>query len=87
MGFPVENNQFDFNFNINKLLRILIELFKNRETSKSIPTKEDYLLWHHVFACESHRQMMSTALGILGGEIEDIRTEETKRLVNEMMQS
>jgi len=53
---------------------------------KSRPCQYDYLLWYHLIACESHRQMLTTALGVLGGEIQDLRTEESRLLVDEMMQ-
>jgi len=49
------------------------------------PSQSDYLLWYHMIACESHRQMLTTALGVLAGEIKDLRTEETQRLADEMM--
>ena len=42
------------------------------------------LLYYHMMACESHRQMLITALGILAGEIRDMRTEESFRLANQM---
>jgi poly-gamma-glutamate synthesis protein (capsule biosynthesis protein) len=51
----------------------------------SRPSQYDYLLWYHMIACESHRQMLVTALGILAGEIKDMRTEETRTLADEMM--
>lgn len=51
----------------------------------SRPIQYDYLLWYHMIACESHRQMLMTALGVLAGEIKDLRTEETRRLADEMM--
>jgi len=49
------------------------------------PNHYDYMLWYHMIACESHRQMLATALGLLGGEIKDLRTEETRILADEMM--
>ena len=55
------------------------------QCERSQSYKSDYLLWYHMFACESHRQMMATALGVLGGELEDLRTEETRRMADEMM--
>jgi hypothetical protein len=48
-------------------------------------SEDKYLLWYHMFACESHRQMMVTALGFLGGEIEDVRTKSSHKLADEMM--
>lgn len=38
------------------------------------------LFWHY-FACESHREAIETSLGVMSGAIEDLRTPETKRLV------
>ena len=52
---------------------------------RSRPSQNDYLLWYHMIACESHRQMLTTALGMLAGEIQDLRTEETRLLVDEMI--
>lgn len=49
------------------------------------PSKHNYLVWYHMIACESHRQMLTTALGILGGEIEDMRTEKSQQLVDQMI--
>jgi hypothetical protein len=49
------------------------------------PSQYDYLLWYNMIACESHRQMLATALGVLAGEIQDLRNEETRRLADEMM--
>lgn len=46
--------------------------------SKSLST---YLL----FACESHREVISTSLGILNEEIDDMRNEKTKNMVDAMM--
>jgi len=57
----------------------------NRIAPSSRPSQYDYLLWYHMIACESHRQMLATALGILAGEIEDLRTKETRQLADEMM--
>jgi len=51
----------------------------------SRPDQYDLMLWYSMIACESHRQMLSTALGILAGEIEDMRTEETRQLADDMM--
>ena len=42
-------------------------------------------LWHVMIACESHRQMLATALGVLAGDIEHFRSELTGQLADEMM--
>ncbi len=57
----------------------------NRSTPSFRLRQNDYLLWYHMIACESHRQMLATALGVLAGEIEDLRTAETHCLADEMM--
>lgn len=43
------------------------------------------LLRYHGIACESHRQITATALGLIGGEIADLRTSETLAIVDRMM--
>lgn len=53
--------------------------------SVSRPHQYDLMQWYSMIACESHRQMLTTALGILACEIKDMRTEETRRLADEMM--
>ena len=67
-----------------KSLSMLKNALINR-IAPSRPSQYDYLLWYHMIACESHRQMLATALGILACEIKDVRTEETRRLADEMM--
>jgi hypothetical protein len=37
-----------------------------------------------MFACESHSDAISTALGVLGGELEDVRSLEARRLIDNM---
>jgi poly-gamma-glutamate synthesis protein (capsule biosynthesis protein) len=49
------------------------------------PARSDYLIWYHMIACESHRQMLVTALGVLCGEIRDFRTDESRLLADEML--
>jgi hypothetical protein len=50
-----------------------------------IQTQWDYLLRYVMFSCDSHRDSIATALGILSGEIEDLRTKQTSKLADEMM--
>lgn len=56
-----------------------------KRVSPPDPGQDDYLRWYHMVACESHRQMLATALGVLAGEIVDLRSAETNRLADEMM--
>jgi poly-gamma-glutamate synthesis protein (capsule biosynthesis protein) len=42
-------------------------------------TQDQSLLRYHMISCDSHRYVLSTVLGILGGEIEDLRNSETAK--------
>ncbi|MCP4535635.1 MAG: CapA family protein [Chloroflexi bacterium] len=46
--------------------------------------KRNYLLWYNLFACQSHYDSLRTALGVLCGEVKDLRTDEIRHLVQEM---
>lgn len=48
-------------------------------------SQNNLLLWYHLFACENHRDSIATALGVLSGELDDMRTDETRALADEMM--
>jgi poly-gamma-glutamate synthesis protein (capsule biosynthesis protein) len=65
-------------------LSILKSAVLNR-IEPSRPRQCDYLLWYNMVNCESHRQMLRTALGVLGGEIKDMRSDETRRIADEML--
>jgi hypothetical protein len=65
-----------------------LSMFKDallNRIASSRPSQYDYMLWYHMIVCESHRQMLATALGVLAGEIRDLRTDETRQLADEMM--
>ena len=49
------------------------------------PSRQQMLVWYHMIACESHSRMLAMALGVLSGEIDDLRTHETRQLADEMM--
>ena len=70
---------------IRKRLSLFKNALRNARTFSPRPTQRDYMLWYVMFACESHRQMLATALSILAGEIKDLRTKETRQLADEMM--
>src|SRR5262249_32157688 len=54
-------------------------------SDESRPNQYDHLLWYNMIVCESHRQMLATALGILGGEIDDLQGEDAGGLAEEMI--
>lgn len=52
---------------------------------RDTPSREEMLLWYHLFACETHRDTVGTALGVLSGELEDLRSGETQQLADELL--
>jgi poly-gamma-glutamate synthesis protein (capsule biosynthesis protein) len=69
-----------------------LNLSFNKKNLKSfakslISNKNNKLLLYHLFSCSSHTNAIETALGVLNGEIEDLRTKETKKLVNKYAQT
>ena len=48
-------------------------------------TRERELLIYYAFSCEEPRETISTSLGVLSGEVEDLRSDVTRRIVDEMM--
>jgi hypothetical protein len=43
------------------------------------------LLWYHLFACETHHDVIATALGVLSGELDDQRNAQSQGIVEDMM--
>ncbi len=71
---------------IKKITQYIISyVFGNVTQFNMIPrmTQQKQLLYYHMLACESHRQMLTTALGVLSGEIKDLRSEESRQLAEE----
>lgn len=58
---------------------------KNSAKTRIPTSQSELLLWYHLFACESHRQTLATSLGVLSGEIKDLRTVESSKLADLMM--
>ncbi|PZV25649.1 MAG: hypothetical protein DCF12_13850 [Snowella sp.] len=58
---------------------------KNSGKRRISTSQSELLLWYHLFACESHRQTLATSLGVLSGEIKDLRTVESSKLADLMM--
>ncbi|MBO6101760.1 MAG: CapA family protein [Opitutales bacterium] len=44
------------------------------------------LLKYHLWSCESHRQVIETALGVLSGELRDYRNEFSKKMLDKYYQ-
>jgi poly-gamma-glutamate synthesis protein (capsule biosynthesis protein) len=66
-------------------LAILKRALLNGASPTRSPGQHEYMIWYHMIACESHRQMLATALGVLAGEFPDLRTNESRRLADELM--
>jgi len=47
--------------------------------------RQNQILWYHIFACMSHKNMMETALGLLCGEITDVRNQQAREMVAEYL--
>jgi len=74
MGFPTFSDKGPREPIIrNFLSKLKSFLIKRADHFSTGPSQSDYLRWYHVVACESHRQMLATALGVLGGEIVDAK--------------
>lgn len=67
-----------------RVIAAIRQMLRKIRGSKSDMNRNSLLLYHY-FACESHQEAISTALGVLSGEIDDLRTEETRLMVDEMM--
>lgn len=70
-----------FRYSLGRIKRAVLR----QQSSALNSLQSQYLLWYHLFACDSHNDAISTALGVLGGELEDCRTEKTARIVEEML--
>lgn len=67
-----------------KLVDVKFCLSNDRCRQSELLLRNQQLLRYHLWACESHRDTITTALGVLSGELEDLRSKTTSRLVNEM---
>ena len=71
-----------------KLFVMILNILKqeiNTFIDKIVNRKSSLLLKYHMISCESHRQMLYTALGILSGEILDLRTSKSKCIIKEII--
>ncbi len=50
-------------------------------------SKQDYAVWYHLFDCLSHQSAIETALGILSGQLTDLRTPYSKKMLEKYFQS
>lgn len=65
-----------------------LSMFKRVILRQALGVKTDIrrlLLYYNMLACESHRQMLTTALGVLSGEIADLRNAETHQIADGML--
>lgn len=65
---------------ISILKRAIYTFMSGREKRVSGEVSSDkFLLWYHLFACDSHKYAIETALGVLGGELEDLTGEASEQ--------
>ncbi|MGB4775436.1 MAG: CapA family protein [Daejeonella sp.] len=82
LGFEI--NKQDGKKPSKKILKRISDAIKDKQNPPL--DQSQLLLRYHLFACESHCQAISTALGVLSGELEDLRTKETRDLADELIQ-
>lgn len=58
---------------------------KSKDSNPNVIGQCQRLLLYVLFSCDSHSDAISTALGVLNGELEDCRNAETIKLVDELM--
>lgn len=91
LGFENGNNILRKKTFINKVVSyffIIAHQFKLLCSTHKNVYSIDYdklRLRYVLLACESHHNAITTALGVLCGELEDLRTEETHEIVDKMM--
>jgi len=76
------------NPDLNELINLFLLKIKATLQNKNghiNPTLQELLLYYVMISCESHRQMLITSLGVLSGEIPDVRNKESQLLADEMM--
>ena len=60
-----------------KTLKHFVKILKREEKTSLVDFLNQYrnLVFYHFFSCESHHEIIETALGIKSGEIEDLRNQ------------
>jgi hypothetical protein len=66
-------------------LSAIKQLFRDIVLRRKSISRGREVLWYHAFSCESHREVISTALGVMCGELDDLRNDETRQLADELM--
>ena len=66
-------------------LSAIKQVFRAAVLRQGTVSREREMLLYHTFSCESHREVISTALGVLCGELDDLRNDEFRCLVDELM--
>jgi hypothetical protein len=60
---------------------------RRMKNDKPSEAQRSFLLRYHCFSCQSHREALETALGVLGGELPDLRSERARRLLDACRQA
>ncbi len=68
------------------LIYALKSILKKRKVYCKKVSKSDIALWYHLFSCKSHRLAIETALGVKMGEINDLRNDYSKKILNKYYQ-
>lgn len=85
MSFPSCHLKVGFAAVKRMVREIVSRLGLRRKKASRVNVKiSQQLLWYHLFACESHKEAIATALGVLSGELADYRTLKTARLADDL---
>lgn len=84
MGLPVTTEKRHF-VRPQDYLKTIARRLKRHFSVRPSAVHQNQILWYSMFACLSHRQMMETALGVLSGELSDVRTPESRKLVSDFL--
>lgn len=76
---------------VRQRLRLLVSLARRffrsllRSKAGAAALDQHVQLLYHLYACESHADAISTALGVLSGELDDLRTVESGQAADELL--
>jgi poly-gamma-glutamate synthesis protein (capsule biosynthesis protein) len=80
LGFNITPAKATYQFLRSSVGKLIKKLKKKDGAAQQVN-----LLRYHLFACDSHNDVISTALGLLSGELKDLRNKKTEKLVSKWM--
>lgn len=84
IGFP-KTTEKRYASQPKRVLASYMRRFKRQFPGGAAAVRQNQMLWYNLFACFSHQHMMETSLGLLCGEIADVRTPQAREMVAEWL--